>query len=180
MEVLGKLEEGHESFLRSLTVWKKQGEIPEKRVTRNRVNKKPLQVSKKKEKCEDVDTFFWISCSRTTQLVSAKLLDRPWWPAFICHPLDQKIARDLASVNRVLLCYVGREELYAVKKKDTKEYKPNAKSEIDASQYDSKMIAKYRNSVALARRICRAVEPTSHKDTAKTVMSLKNISSADI
>jgi hypothetical protein len=157
MEVLGQLEDGQDSFGRSLALWKKQGVSPEKRVTRNTGNKKSFQVSKKiEEGSGDEEAFLWISCRRTTDIVLAKLPGRPWWPACVCHPHDLKVERDLTGINRVLICLVGYEDLYAVKKKDTKEYKPDGKKEMNLTEYDNNMVAKYRNSVSLARQIYRA------------------------
>lgn len=92
----------------------------------------------------------------------AKSPGRPWWPAFVCHPIDQKMVRALASTNRVLLCYVGREELHVVKGNETKKFSPGVKDTIDASQYDGNLIAKYKSSLALARRVCRAKRAEPH------------------
>jgi len=161
MEVLGKLEEGHDSLWSALAVWQKQQskeslEIAPRRNTRNsKVNTKPPPKKKGTEKT-DTETFFWINCSRTFELVLAKSPGGPWWPAFVCHPKDQKMVRALASTNRILLCYVGREELHVVKANDTKKYSPGVKDTIDSSQYDGNFIAKYKSILALARRVYRA------------------------
>ena len=74
---------GHDSLWSALALWQKQQskeslEIAPRRITRNSKVKTKPPPKKKETKKTDAETFFWIYCSRTSEVVLAKSPGRPW------------------------------------------------------------------------------------------------------
>ena len=74
-----------------------------------------------------------------------KVVGYPWWPSRICNAKNHSISSTLASLGRVLVAFVGDEELRIVRDNiDIKPYTGEREGkEDDMGKYDDDLVEKY-------------------------------------
>lgn len=107
----------------------------------------PKRGKKKKPKSSKYtsETNFWVHSVPTERYVLTKLGNRyPWWPARICQVKDESLEKELEKLDRVVISFVGGEQLFVVVKGT--QIKPYSREVMkgDTSKFDEDLVSSWK------------------------------------
>eukprot|EP00592_Proboscia_alata_P006389 CAMPEP_0194353688 /NCGR_PEP_ID=MMETSP0174-20130528/1970_1 /TAXON_ID=216777 /ORGANISM="Proboscia alata, Strain PI-D3" /LENGTH=1930 /DNA_ID=CAMNT_0039122345 /DNA_START=179 /DNA_END=5971 /DNA_ORIENTATION=+ len=178
-EILNELEERNETFLKAIGDWEDNRCDSDDEQALSKSRKRKKKTRRQKEKYTSL-TKVWTDTKTTENIVWGKIDDHPWMPAQLRNVNDPDVATQLEDVKRVVIRFIGNEDINVVKGNNTKPFMGPDESLDNLDDFDNEKVDQLTESLALTRRLHRAKDfRFSRSPTPRSSSRIRRISTSE-